>query len=111
MWATSNGIGLANQCLPMMLALFVYLLGSPVLAQDDLEFTLMADGEGKDFVYLLCSDCHSMQQVLGYRYSRAGWRSAMQRMTDEFGMAELDGEECTLVLDYLTRHYGPGSGR
>lgn len=61
----------------------------------------MPEGEGKDFVYLLCADCHSMDHVLQKRYSRAGWRGALERMTYDFGMAELDAGETSLVLDYL----------
>ncbi len=83
----------------------------PAFAQDDPDFSAMAEGAGKDFVYLLCSDCHSMHSVLQWRYSRSGWREALERMTIEFGMTKLDGEERELILDYLTRHYGPGSIR
>ena len=86
-------------------------LATPGFSQNDSDVLFMIDGKGKDFVYLLCADCHSMQYVLEKTYSRSGWRSAIQRMTDEFGMAELDNRESKLILDYLSKHYGPGSGR
>jgi len=75
-------------------------------AQDDPEFAAMPDGPGKEFVYLVCADCHSMTHVLqrGYTYTRRDWRASLQRMTDEFGMAELTADETTEVLTYLTRH-------
>lgn len=75
----------------------------PSLAQDDPDFESMPEGSGKDFVYLVCSDCHSMNHVLQKRYSRAGWRGTLKRMTIDFGMAELDKDETALVLDYLTQ--------
>lgn len=75
----------------------------PSAAQEDPDFDSMPEGDGKDFVYLVCSDCHSMNHVLQKRYSRAGWRAALKRMTDDFGMAELERDETTLVLEYLTQ--------
>ena len=83
----------------------------PATAEDDPDYLAMIDGDGKDFAYLLCSDCHAMQHVLQKRYSRGGWRDAIQRMTDDFGMAELEADERALVIEYLTNHYSPGSGR
>lgn len=73
------------------------------LAEDDADFAAMPDGDGKDFVYLVCADCHSMNHVLQKKYSRAGWRAALKRMTVDFGMADLEPDETALVLDYLTQ--------
>lgn len=87
------------------------MLSSPAIAQDDPEYMAMADGEGKDFTHLLCSDCHAMSHVLEKRYSRSGWRKSIERMTTEFGMAALQADEKALILDYLTEHYSPGAGR
>lgn len=81
-----------------------------VSAQDNSDYDIMANAPGRDFVYLLCADCHSMQHVLEKRYTRSGWRQSLQRMTDEFGMAELSADERREVLNYLTTHYAPGSG-
>lgn len=80
-----------------------FALAQPSQAQDDADLAAMPDGEGKDFVYLVCADCHSMDHVLQKRYARAGWRAALKRMTLDFGMAELEPDETALVLDYLTK--------
>ena len=82
---------------------------TPALAVDNADLQMMAEGEAKDFVYLLCADCHSMQHVLEKGYTRSSWRAALERMTIEFGMAELDKVETDLVLDYLSKNYGPNS--
>lgn len=76
---------------------------SVALAEEDADLAAMPDGEGKDFVYLVCADCHSMNHVLQKKYSRAGWRAALHRMTADFGMADLEPDETALVLDYLAR--------
>ena len=88
-----------------------FFLCSAALADDDDDLAAMADGEGKDFVYLLCADCHSMQHVLEKRYTRGGWRGVLERMTVDFGMAELEADEHREVLDYLANNYGPNSTR
>ena len=90
---------------------FLSLICRSASAEDDPDYLAMIDGDGKDFAYLLCSDCHAMQHVLQKRYSRRGWRDAIKRMTDDFGMAELEADEHALIIEYLTQHYSPGSGR
>jgi cytochrome c5 len=79
------------------------------VAQDDAEFAAMPDGPGKDFVYLVCADCHSMTHVLqrGATYTRGEWRASLKRMTDDFGMAELTDDETSEVLDYLAAAANP----
>ena len=85
---------------------------SVVRAQDDPEydpeFMAMPDGPGKEFVYLICAECHSMTHVLqrGMTYTRADWRASLTRMTEEFGMADLTAGETAEVLGYLTRYTG-----
>lgn len=94
-----------------LVALLCGLTPHTASAEDEPDYVAMADGDGKDFAYLVCSDCHAMQHVLQKRYSRRGWRDAIKRMTDDFGMAELETDETALILDYLTEHYSPGSSR
>lgn len=111
MWIPSKLKRFGRKSLALVFFIGTIAIGKPGVSQDDSDFAFMADGKGKDFVYLLCADCHSMQHVLEKTYSRSGWRSALQRMTDEFGMAELDRGESALILDYLTKYYGPSAGR
>lgn len=86
---------------------------SIVKAEDDPEFTAMPDGPGKEFVYLVCADCHSMTHVLqrGYTYTRRDWRASLQRMTDEFGMAALTSDETNEIVSYLVNSARTASRR
>jgi len=102
---------LSRQFSAALIVLPIVVVTSPALAEDDTAYLAMIDGDGKDFAYLVCSDCHAMQHVLQKRYSRRGWRDAITRMTLDFGMAELEANERTLILDYLSRYYSPGSIR
>ena len=99
----------------LRLSVFFCLCGASGLsgaaAEEDPDYLAMPEDDGKDFAYLVCSDCHAMQQVLQKPYNRKGWQDAIKRMTDDFGMADLEPDERTLIVDYLTRHYGTGSGR
>ncbi|MFL2770139.1 MAG: hypothetical protein ACJZ9F_03930 [Rhodospirillaceae bacterium] len=92
-----------------ILYLMAVVAYTPALAAESADLAVMAEGEAKDFVYLLCADCHSMQHVLAQGYTRSSWREALERMTLEFGMAELSKVETDLVLDYLSTNYGPNS--
>lgn len=95
----------------MIASVFCGFISLSAQAEDDHDYAAMIDGDGKDFTFLLCSDCHAMQHVLQKRYSRKGWQDAIKRMIDDFGMAELEADERRLILNYLNNHYGTGSGR
>lgn len=90
------------------------LIGTGIAAaQEDPELAAMPEGPGKEFVYLVCSDCHSMTHVLhrGTTYTRRDWRASLKRMTDEFGMADLSAEETDEVITYLLDHAGAADRR
>lgn len=87
------------------------LVATTAYADDDPDYAAMIDGDGKDFAFLVCSDCHAMQHVLQKRYSRRGWQDAIKRMTEDFGMAELESDERRLIIDYLNRNYGTAAAR
>lgn len=86
-------------------------VASPTYADDDPDYAAMIDGDGKDFAFLVCSDCHAMQHVLQKRYSRRGWQDAIKRMTEDFGMAELESDEQRLIINYLNNNYGTAAAR
>lgn len=91
--------------------LFCGLVATSAYADDDPDYAAMIEGDGKDFTFLVCSDCHAMQHVLQKRYSRRGWQDAIKRMTEDFGMAELESDERRLIVDYLNLNYGTAAGR
>lgn len=92
-------------------SLFYGFVATTAYADDDPNYAAMVDGDGKDFAFLVCSDCHAMQHVLQKRYSRRGWQDAIKRMTEDFGMAELESDERRLIIDYLNRNYGTAAAR
>ena len=86
----------------------VYLSGTgpgAVSAEDD--YQGLPPGEGREEVFGLCVACHSMKLVTQQGLSRSTWKEVLVFMVEEQEMAELDPEDEKLVLDYLTKFYGP----
>lgn len=54
----------------------------------------------------LCSACHSLAIVKQQGLTRKAWDELLDWMVEEQGMAELDPEEHTLILDYLVQNFG-----
>ena len=90
----------------LILCIVFTLLSNSALADDDADYAAMPDTNGKDIVFSLCSQCHSMDIVFQQRLSRSRWNKLMDWMTNEMGMIELFPDERKLIVDYLTRHYG-----
>ena len=80
-------------------------LSGAVSAEDD--YQGLPPGEGRDEVFGLCGPCHSMKLVTQQGLSRSTWEEVLVFMVEEQEMAELDPEDEKLVLDYLTKFYGP----
>ncbi|MEJ1996433.1 MAG: hypothetical protein P8X75_14715 [Limibacillus sp.] len=78
------------------------LATTTALAQDDYE--LLPEGEGRDEVYALCSGCHSIRLVVQQGLTEKAWDKALTWMVEEQGMAEMDDETRSIVLDYLSEH-------
>lgn len=64
------------------------------------------DGPGQEETYYLCSACHSFRLVWQQGLSRDSWDETLDWMVEEQGMAELEGDERSLILDYLSANYG-----
>ncbi len=58
----------------------------------------------------LCTGCHSSRLVRNQALSRERWDDTLTWMTERHGMPALEGEQRALFLDYLTQHFGPGTG-
>lgn len=82
------------------------LLSAPVRADSHDEYEGLPPGEGRDEVYGYCGACHSVRLVTQQGLSRERWREILVWMVEEQGMAELDEETKTLILDYLSEHLG-----
>lgn len=87
------------------------VLSAAVVAQATEDWGGLPDSPGRETVFTLCAGCHSMMIVTQQGLPRDVWDETLDWMVEEQGMAELDAETRTLVLDYLARHYGPDSRR
>lgn len=81
--------------------------GGPAAADD--ESVGLPEDSGLEEVVAYCGACHSMKLVVQQGLSRGDWAELLEWMYDEQGMAELEPDEETLVLDYLAKHVGPDS--
>ena len=88
--------------LPMITA--ALLLAAPALADDE-EFGALYVDEGVDDTYYTCVACHSERIIVQQGLSRDAWDRLIDWMIDEQGMAEIDDELRTSILDYLTANY------
>jgi hypothetical protein len=76
----------------------------PALAQDDLGG--LPAGPGQEEVFYNCGTCHSLRTVTNQRLQRWRWDQLLTWMVEEQGMAELDPETRSSILEYLVAHFG-----
>lgn len=83
------------------------LLGAAVFASS----LLAADNPtprpdpGKKLVEEICSFCHGLAKLKGQAYTRDQWENVIKGMVSEG--APVTDEEFSLILDYLTKNFGP----
>ncbi|MEX2628940.1 MAG: hypothetical protein WD341_03305 [Tistlia sp.] len=87
------------------LSLAPLIFAQPAAAQDE-EWENLPPGEHRELVFALCSGCHSAKLVAQQGLSRTRWQKLLVWMVEEQGMAELDPETETQVLDYLEAELG-----
>ncbi len=85
------------------------------------DFEGLAPGPGRAAVYFTCTACHSAQQFTQQRMSRQDWDATISRMVHENNMTPPRPWARTLMLAYLSSHFGlddedwaglpPGEGR
>jgi hypothetical protein len=61
-------------------------------------------GPGSDVVMHACTNCHSIDNVLQVRKTRADWDTTVHLMVN-YGMQMSDGD-MKITIDYLSAHYG-----
>ncbi len=64
-------------------------------------------GRGREETYYTCSACHSFSIVLQQGLSWGDWDELIDWMIDEQGMSDLGTEERALILEYLSKNFGP----
>ena len=60
---------------------------------------------GKKLVEEICSFCHGLAKLTGQQYTRDQWENVTKGMI--FEGAPVTDEEFSLILDYLTKNFGP----
>jgi cytochrome c5 len=67
----------------------------------------LPDGDGKQLVTLVCSQCHGLRETQILRDGQKGWEEVVDRMV-LYG-AQLSPSEADLVTRYLATQLGPGT--
>jgi hypothetical protein len=95
------------------------LSGSPAAAQApafqprDETPDELPEGPGREEAFYACTACHNFKLVAAQGLSRAQWDESLNWMTKRHNMADIQGADRDLILDYLAKHYPPrarGSG-
>jgi len=94
---------------------------APTCLAAEEEFEGLPEGPGREATYFNCTACHSIQQVTQQGMDRGDWGSTLDRMVKSNGMHPMQPWARTMVLNYLTTHFGmddqdwaglpPGAGR
>jgi mono/diheme cytochrome c family protein len=97
------------RCLKPAVLLFCASLGfcSVAYGQDE-RGPALPDGEGKQLVALVCSQCHGLKETTILRDGKAGWEEVVDRMV-LYG-AQLSPSEADVVTRYLATQLGPTKG-
>ena len=67
----------------------------------------LPDGDGKQLVTFVCSQCHGLRETQILRDGQKGWEEVVDRMV-LYG-AQLSPSEADLVTRYLATQLGPGT--
>src|SRR5215207_6107510 len=67
----------------------------------------LAEGPGREETFYACTACHNFKLVAAQGMSRARWDDSLTWMTTRHNMADIQGADRELILDYLEKHYSP----
>lgn len=97
-------------------------LTTPAEAEPQPDYDGLPPDPGRDAVYFTCTACHSTKQFTQQRMSREDWNETISRMVHANKMTPPQPWARTLMLNFLSTHYGvepevdwaglpPGEGR
>jgi alcohol dehydrogenase (cytochrome c) len=92
-------------CVQLPLLLLSVLL---IAANAEAQPSDLPDGQGKDVVQRMCTQCHSLSVVTGQRMPRDHWAAQVEDMVSR-GAKGSPGE-IQLVIQYLSAFYGDNGG-
>jgi len=77
-----------------------FLLTSPAKSDND----QFPEGAGKATFVKVCSQCHALDPIATLRYSKPEWKDLVDDMKGKG--AEATDEECTTIVEYLSKNFG-----
>lgn len=93
-------------------SVLVFLGHGPNLAmasnadEEEYFYGVLVDKPGVDVTYAYCAGCHSERIIAQQGLTRAGWEELLDWMIEEQGMGEIEDPDYTMIIDYLSEHYG-----
>lgn len=67
----------------------------------------LPEGDGRELVESLCTQCHSLNMVTAQKKNKREWEQVINRMVSS-GM-EVTPEDADMIAGYLADHFGPES--
>ncbi len=67
----------------------------------------LPEGAGREETFYACTACHSFKLVAAQGLSRAQWDDSLTWMTTRHNMADIQGADRDLILDYLAKNHPP----
>ena len=67
----------------------------------------LPDGAGRDETFYACTACHNFRLVAAQGMTRAQWDDSLSWMTKRHNMADIQGADRDLILDYLEKNFPP----
>lgn len=89
-------------------ALLIGVMSASVYTAQAAAAGSLIEAPGVQLVRAHCVACHSTQLITQNRMRREGWLDAIRYMQAQHNLWPLGVDEDP-ILDYLARHYGPGS--
>jgi hypothetical protein len=64
----------------------------------------LPDGPGREETFYACTACHNFKLVAAQGMTRAQWDDSLTWMTTRHNMADIQGADRDLILNYLEKH-------
>ena len=83
-----------------------FLFIAPLLAQTGVRPEL-PQGDGRDMMAMVCTQCHSLKPITLWRAGVSGWKNEVDEMA--LRGARMTPSEAEVIVRYLSQNFGPGS--
>jgi hypothetical protein len=67
----------------------------------------LPEGPGREETFYACTACHNFKLVAAQGLTRAQWDDSLTWMTTRHNMADIQGADRALILDYLEKNFPP----